>query len=401
MMCKDSKCIPVTVAVPISAYDKCKDNCSGNGICNHKGSCHCNSGYACPDCSNTGHDRGGSSDSGQGCETISKKGGINLAAAILIPLFIVILIIVIVVVYLNRTAIQDRLNRYKLVRRSVARSSSAAGSRRTGTERPTIIGPTTIEFKPSDTESNQPLVVRREPPPRPSAPSAPMGNEKQPSWGTPAQPSWGTPAKQPSPVRKPPPAVPTHLRGQPRTGHQSVPLFPPSAVPEPQESVKPRRPPSGPPTGPDYENLPPAAPPKPLPGKPKLPPSHNTPSHSSLPDLVSPAKPKTPTVTPRANAGPRPKPRVPLGSHRSVPEFPDELPVPKPRNVGPRPGHQSVPLFNLPDAEDAEDVQSVRPSAVKVNQAKPSPPRKPRTTDNKPVDFRAGLKPVPKPWDNS
>lgn len=99
---------------------------------------------------------------------------------------------------------------------------------------------------------------------------------------------------------------------------------------------------------------------------------------------------------------PRPKPRAPLDGHRSVPDFPDEVPVPKPRNLGPREGHQSVPLLNLPDASSDENAWLVKPSAVKASQAKPSPPRKPHAVkQEKPVDFRAGLKPVPKPWEKS
>ena len=42
-------------------------------VCNNKGNCHCNSGYACPDCLEVGPDQGGSVDSGQGCQA-SKKG---------------------------------------------------------------------------------------------------------------------------------------------------------------------------------------------------------------------------------------------------------------------------------------------------------------------------------------
>ena len=103
---------------------------------------------------------------------------------------------------------------------------------------------------------------------------------------------------------------------------------------------------------------------------------------------------------------PRPKPRAFREGHKSVPEFPDDVPGSgAPRNVAPRPGHLSVPLFNLPDASGDDENQSVRPSAVKqARQAsKPTPPRKPSAPeqDDKPIDFRAGLKSVPKPWENN
>lgn len=42
--------------------DSCPKNCSGNGICNSKGHCHCNQGFAPPSCEYPGP--GGSTDSG-------------------------------------------------------------------------------------------------------------------------------------------------------------------------------------------------------------------------------------------------------------------------------------------------------------------------------------------------
>jgi hypothetical protein len=208
------------------------------------------------------------------------------------------------------------------------------------------------------------------------------------------------PQSTPQGVHKEPLRAPT-VPAQPRTGHTSVPLFAPSAAPVPQETVKPRPPP---PTRPlPKSNLPrtPSAP-QTAPNRPKLPPSRPTHNYKSVPDIPSAEDSRTtPPVAKRPNAvPPRAKPRAPPGSHRSVPEFPDDVPAPKPRNIAPRPGHQSVPLFNLPD--NPEEGGSVKPSAVKANQAKPSPPGRPRANENNEetrVDFRAGLKPVPKPWD--
>ena len=51
--------------------------------------------------------------------SIFASGGVNVAAAVLIPQFLIALIIIIVVVYCKRREIKDRLNRYKLVRRTV------------------------------------------------------------------------------------------------------------------------------------------------------------------------------------------------------------------------------------------------------------------------------------------
>jgi uncharacterized protein YneF (UPF0154 family) len=43
---------------------------------------------------------------------------VNVAAAVIIPLFLLILIGVAVLVYIKRRTIQDRLSHYKFVRRS-------------------------------------------------------------------------------------------------------------------------------------------------------------------------------------------------------------------------------------------------------------------------------------------
>ncbi|XP_068234099.1 disintegrin and metalloproteinase domain-containing protein 28-like [Palaemon carinicauda] len=57
-MCIQQKCR--TVVKPDGATE-CPKNCSGRGVCNNKGHCHCSPGYGPPDCANRGH--GGSYDS--------------------------------------------------------------------------------------------------------------------------------------------------------------------------------------------------------------------------------------------------------------------------------------------------------------------------------------------------
>ena len=48
-------------------FSPLSDNCNGRGECNSLGHCHCQEGYAPPDCLNPG--AGGSVDSGPACET--------------------------------------------------------------------------------------------------------------------------------------------------------------------------------------------------------------------------------------------------------------------------------------------------------------------------------------------
>ncbi|XP_076810350.1 zona pellucida sperm-binding protein 4-like [Clavelina lepadiformis] len=53
-VCRNAACVDFT--------STCPNNCSGNGICNDNGNCHCSDGFAPPDCSAPGG--GGSVDSG-------------------------------------------------------------------------------------------------------------------------------------------------------------------------------------------------------------------------------------------------------------------------------------------------------------------------------------------------
>ncbi|XP_076808878.1 disintegrin and metalloproteinase domain-containing protein 1b-like [Clavelina lepadiformis] len=53
-VCKNAACVDFT--------STCPNNCSGNGICNDNGNCHCSDGFTPPDCSAPGG--GGSVDSG-------------------------------------------------------------------------------------------------------------------------------------------------------------------------------------------------------------------------------------------------------------------------------------------------------------------------------------------------
>ncbi|XP_028391203.1 zinc metalloproteinase-disintegrin-like jararhagin [Dendronephthya gigantea] len=359
-MCLKGKCIPVSEAIPVSSFGKCTNNCSGNGICNNKGNCHCHSGFACPDCNSIGPNQGGSEDSGQGCQLSDKKDSssstrINVAAAVLIPLFLLLLIGIAILCYFKRKAIQERLRHYKFVRRTTSLSSNSQPARKYQASAGLHAG---LISEPSPSPQPAGQAARR-------APTVPIkNNESYPQ------------------VHKPPqrPLTQPVAAAQPLNVHQSVALFPPSAAPVSQEPAK-KRP--LPPTRPLIKsNLPrtPSAPPAAPNNRPRLPPSQPPPSYKSVPDIPAAAEEKT-TAPPKK--GP-------------------SAPVPKPRNIAPRPGHQSVPLFNLPENEN--DGGFVKPSAVKATQAKPSPPRRPRTNENQDdnrVDFRAALKPVPKPWEKT
>lgn len=61
-MCVNQKCMPVAELRMFPAGKACPNNCSGNGVCNSLGHCHCNLGFQPPDCTDPGV--GGSLDSG-------------------------------------------------------------------------------------------------------------------------------------------------------------------------------------------------------------------------------------------------------------------------------------------------------------------------------------------------
>lgn len=63
-MCVNQKCMAVSSlrAGTASAIGACPQNCNGNGVCNSRGNCHCNPGFAPPLCDYPG--TGGSKDSG-------------------------------------------------------------------------------------------------------------------------------------------------------------------------------------------------------------------------------------------------------------------------------------------------------------------------------------------------
>ncbi|XP_066978027.1 disintegrin and metalloproteinase domain-containing protein 33-like [Macrobrachium rosenbergii] len=83
-MCINQQCIDIAHPNGVSV---CPMNCSGRGICNSRGNCHCDPGFAPPDCVNRGH--GGSYDSNY----ISSRGYEIFIDAILIILAIIIPIV--------------------------------------------------------------------------------------------------------------------------------------------------------------------------------------------------------------------------------------------------------------------------------------------------------------------
>uniref|UniRef100_A0A673M8I2 Disintegrin and metalloproteinase domain-containing protein 9-like n=1 Tax=Sinocyclocheilus rhinocerous TaxID=307959 RepID=A0A673M8I2_9TELE len=66
-------------------------NCNSNGVCNDKFRCHCNNGWAPPNCDKTG--RGGSIDSGPAQIDYSLRDGLLIFFLLVVPILVVLIII--------------------------------------------------------------------------------------------------------------------------------------------------------------------------------------------------------------------------------------------------------------------------------------------------------------------
>ena len=86
-LCVNQKCMPVA-ELKVSP-NSCPDNCNGRGICNSKGNCHCDKGYAPPLCLLKG--TGGSEDSGPASEPDSTTAVLTFlyVCLVLVPLLLV------------------------------------------------------------------------------------------------------------------------------------------------------------------------------------------------------------------------------------------------------------------------------------------------------------------------
>lgn len=70
-MCVKQKCLAIESLRLASGGAPDCGNCGGNGVCNSRGNCHCNDGFAPPFCNEPGV--GGSIDSGPASDPNSKK----------------------------------------------------------------------------------------------------------------------------------------------------------------------------------------------------------------------------------------------------------------------------------------------------------------------------------------
>ncbi|XP_054288556.1 disintegrin and metalloproteinase domain-containing protein 12 [Macrosteles quadrilineatus] len=70
-MCVNQKCMEVKDMLASGSVAQCPNNCNNNGVCNSRGHCHCNMGFAPPNCDYPGP--GGSQDSGPASDPNARR----------------------------------------------------------------------------------------------------------------------------------------------------------------------------------------------------------------------------------------------------------------------------------------------------------------------------------------
>lgn len=79
-MCVNQKCMSVENMWAAASVAQCPNNCNNNGVCNSRGHCHCNMGFAPPHCDYPGP--GGSQDSGPASDPNGNSHDLLLYSAV-------------------------------------------------------------------------------------------------------------------------------------------------------------------------------------------------------------------------------------------------------------------------------------------------------------------------------
>ncbi|XP_064416669.1 disintegrin and metalloproteinase domain-containing protein 15 isoform X2 [Latimeria chalumnae] len=256
-VCGDGKaCINRTCQdVSVFGVYECQKKCNGHGVCNSNSNCHCDQGWAPPDCRSSGY--GGSVDSGPLQQAREKP---TLTVSLLVIFLLVLpLAAVLVLCFFKRNLIRRELGRLgKDKSQQYKHSSSENGAQdesdRRGYRPPDWMHPTELQMtQPSKAPS------RPDPPSKPLPPDPLLRSSKASVPVRPAPPSKPLPADpivkhvQPRVPAKPPPPskpLPSDPLVQPLTEeptqHSSDGLAVPKYVP--QVAMAPSRAPPPPPS---------------------------------------------------------------------------------------------------------------------------------------------------------
>ncbi|MCI4383858.1 hypothetical protein PGIGA_G00031600 [Pangasianodon gigas] len=120
-VCMNFRCVNSSVLTQGQKCDAERD-CNGNGVCNDKFHCHCNNGWAPPNCTKWG--RGGSVDSGPAEIDYSLRNGLLIFFLLVLPILV---LAVFAFLYIFR---RDSLNRCFRGRRSKRHRTNEANAQR-------------------------------------------------------------------------------------------------------------------------------------------------------------------------------------------------------------------------------------------------------------------------------
>lgn len=173
-ICFDGSCRNISTVVK-----PCSVDCNGHGICNNFGHCHCEAGWAPPDCKKKGN--GGSADSGPIC-----ADGVDMQVILMLVFFLVILPIILTIITVIWWRNCGGKQKVYAWRKNRARKENDAATR--ATPPPPVMKPAGSQFTNINIE-RPPTSPPHYNPPRPPPPA-------KPSPRTPARP-----APPPAPTR--------------------------------------------------------------------------------------------------------------------------------------------------------------------------------------------------------
>ncbi|KAJ1080712.1 hypothetical protein NDU88_000906 [Pleurodeles waltl] len=226
-VCLNQKCQDVSAL----RVQDCIHKCNGHGVCNSNGHCHCEDGWAPPDCKSAGY--GGSIDSGP---LEQQKDPSTLTTALLVLFLLVLpLIALLIFCYVKRTVLQKVLGNF---------------SKGTSCRRSDELAETQVRFLGEGAASNKnwhPQSGSRQPPERPRPPQRTQSTELQ-VMPVNSKPSFQG-SDRPDPPSKPLPPDPVPKRVQdadpdrPAAPTRPLPADPVVKKSQPQVPAKPLPPP--------------------------------------------------------------------------------------------------------------------------------------------------------------
>ncbi|KAI1886960.1 hypothetical protein AGOR_G00201140 [Albula goreensis] len=191
--CLDFKCINAS-ALEQDVDCDVQRTCNGNGVCNDQGHCHCDDGWAPPNCNRAG--TGGSVDSGPTKIDYSLRNGLLIFFLLVVPILILIAILLLFLFrrdWMNKMLTNIRSSRT----RNTTRSQSNGNAQTSTTPQPQMQNPP----RSFESPSTYPQVISGLPP---SYEELNYGNMEYGSSGEKVAPKQGPGVPKPIPPKQPP-----------------------------------------------------------------------------------------------------------------------------------------------------------------------------------------------------